>query len=85
MNSIFTPYFTQLSLTASSKKGSCLKTGQHFIFVILYLLLLIKYIFFDALSKILFNFFMYKQQKFDLILIIIMEILFHNVYKIVNK
>ena len=29
----------------SIKFGSCLKTGQHFIFVILYLLLLIKYIF----------------------------------------
>ena len=35
--------------------GSCLKTGQHFIFIILYLLLLIKYIFFDSVSKILFK------------------------------
>ena len=37
--------------------GSCLKTGQHFIFVIIYLLLPIKCIIFDSVSKILFNFF----------------------------
>ena len=72
-------------LDRNKQMGSCLKTGQHFIFVILDLLLLIKYIFFDSVSKILFTLFMYKQQKFDSILIVIMEILFHNVYKIVNK
>ena len=37
--------------------GSCLKTGQHSIFVILYIYLLlpIKYIFYDSVSKILFR------------------------------
>ena len=37
--------------------GSCLKTGQHFNFVIIYLLLPIKCIIFDSVSKILFIFF----------------------------
>ena len=37
--------------------GSCLKTGQHFIFVIIYLLLPINCIILDSVSKILFNFF----------------------------
>ena len=41
------------SVLAMQTIGSCLKTGQHFIFVILYLLLLIKYIFFYSVSKIL--------------------------------
>ena len=36
---------------------------------------------FDSVSKILFKLFMYKSQKFDLIVILIMEILLHNVYK----
>ena len=43
--------------------GSCLKTGQPNIFVIVYLLLHIKYIFFDSVSKILFNFFRYKNRR----------------------
>ena len=37
--------------------GSCLKTGQHFIFVIIYQLLPIKSIIFVSVSKILFIFF----------------------------
>ena len=41
------------SVLAMQTMGSCLKTSQHFIFVILYLLLPIKYIFFDSVSKIL--------------------------------
>ena len=39
------------------RDGSCLKTGQHFIFVIKYLLLPINCIILDSVSKILFNFF----------------------------
>ena len=39
------------------KSGSCLKTGQHSIFVIIYLLLTIKCIIFDTVSKILFFFY----------------------------
>ena len=38
-------------------RGSCLKTGQHLFFVIIYLLLPIKCIIFYSVSKILFNFF----------------------------
>ena len=38
-------------------RGSCLKTGQHSIFVIIYLLLPINFIIFVSVSKILFNFF----------------------------
>ena len=60
--------------------GSCLKTGQHlfcnFIFITAY-----KIYIFDSISKILFKFFMYKSQRYDLIMILIMEILLHNVYK----
>ena len=37
-------------------KGSCLKTGQHFIFVILYLLLLIKYIYLIPYQRYCLNF-----------------------------
>ena len=37
--------------------GFCLKAGQHFIFVIIYLLLPINCIILDSVSKILFNFF----------------------------
>ena len=37
--------------------GSCLKTGQHLFFVIIYLLLPIKCIIFYSVSKILFKFF----------------------------
>ena len=59
--------------------GSCLKTGQHFIFVIIYLLLPIKYIIFDSVSKILFNFLLTI-----IIMILIMNILLHNVYEIIN-
>ena len=43
--------------TNTTTQGSCLKTGQHFIFVIIYLLLPINCIIFDSVSKILFSFF----------------------------
>ena len=56
-----------------------LKTGQHSIFAIIYLLLHIKYKFFDSLSKILFNFFMYKYQRWNIL--DSFKILLHNVYK----
>ena len=56
--------------------GSCLKTGQHFIFI--NLLLPIKCIIFDSVSKILFIFLL------SIIMILIMKILLHNVYKIIN-
>ena len=52
--------------TIISKKGSCLRKGQHSIFVIIYLLLHIKNIFFDSVSKILFNFFMYKNRRWNI-------------------
>ena len=42
---------------ASRDFGSCLKTGQHIIFVIIYLLLNINYVLFYPVSKILFNFY----------------------------
>ena len=61
--------------------GSCLKTGQHFIFVIIYLLLPIKCIIFDSVSKILFIFFLLST---IIIMILILKILLHNVYKIIN-
>ena len=34
---------------------------------------------FDSVSKILFKFVMYKSQKFDLIVILMIEILLHNI------
>ena len=46
--------------TGIIEMASCLKTGQHSIVVIIYLLLPIKYILFDFVSMILFNFFMHK-------------------------
>ena len=58
--------------------GSCLKTGQHFIFAIINLLLPIKCIIFDSVSKILFIFLL------PIIMILIMKIFLHNVYKIIN-
>ena len=58
--------------------GSCLKTGQHFIFTIIYQLLPIKCIIFDSESKILSNFLL------PIIMILIMKILLHNGYKIIN-
>ena len=53
-------YLTQYSLFVLCRNHampSCLKTGQHFIFVIIYLLLPIKCISFYSVSKILFRFF----------------------------
>ena len=61
--------------------GSCLKTGQHFIFVIIYLLLPIKCIIFDSVSKILFIFLLLP---IIIMMILIMKILLHNVHKIIN-
>ena len=46
-------------------RGSCLKTGQHFIFLIMYLLLPINCIIFDSVSKILFNFFIANTNYYD--------------------
>ena len=61
------------------KYGSCLKTGQHFIFVIIiYLLLPIKCIILDSVSKILFIFLLPI-----IIRILILKILLHNVHKII--
>ena len=48
-----------------AREGSCLKTGQHFIFVIIYLLLSIKCIILDSVSKILFNFFIANNNNYD--------------------
>ena len=45
--------------------GSCLKTGQHFIFGIIYLLLPINCIILDTVSKILFNFFIANNNNYD--------------------
>ena len=63
------------------KLGSCLKTSQHFIFVIIYLLLPIK----------LFNFWIPYQRyclffllPIIIIMILIMKIMLHNEYKIIN-
>ena len=64
---------------AQRRTGSCLKTGQRFIFVIIYLLLPIKCIIFDSVSKILFNFLL----PIMIIMILIMKILLHNVHKII--
>ena len=62
--------------------GSCLKAGHHFIFVTIYLLLLINCIVLDSVSKILFNFFLLP--IIIIIMILIMKILLHNEYKIIN-
>ena len=62
------------------EEGSCLKTGQHFIFVIIYLLLPIKCIIFESVSKILFIFLL----PIIIIMILILKILLHNVLKIIN-
>ena len=48
-----------------ARVGSCLKTGQHFIFVIIYLLLPINCIILDSVSKILFNFFIANNNNYD--------------------
>ena len=45
--------------------GSCLKTGQHFTSVIIYLLLPINCIILDSVSKILFNFFIANNSNYD--------------------
>ena len=47
------------------ENGSCLKTGQHFIFVIIYLLLPINCIILDSVSKILFNLFIANNNNYD--------------------
>ena len=70
------PHTTRVSAVV----GSCLKTGQHLFFVIIYLLLPIKCIIFYSVSKILF-----KNLLLPIIMIRLMKILLHNVYKITNK
>ena len=65
----------------TTKSGSCLKTGQHFIFAIINLLLTIKCIIFDFVSKILFIFFIANNNNYDSN---IKNILLHNGYKIIN-
>ena len=62
--------------------GSCLKSGQHLIFVIIYLLLPIKYIFFIPYQRYCLN--LYKS-IIIIIMILIMKILLHYVYKIITK
>ena len=54
--------------------GSCLKTGQHLIFFNYIFITADIYIFFDSVSKILFKIFMYKSQRFYLIMILISSI-----------
>ena len=66
----------------NKNEGSCLKTGQHLIFVIIYLLLPIKCIFLDSVSKILFK--LYKS-IIIIIFLIMKKILLHYVYKIITK
>ena len=68
-----------LVLVFCTKCGSCLKTCQHFIFVIIYLLLPINCIIFDSVSKILFIIFLLP----IIIMILIMKILLHNERKII--
>ena len=68
----------QMSIETVSVEGSCLKTGQHFIFVIINLLLTIKCIIFDSVSKILFIFFIANNNNYDSN---IKNILLHNGYK----
>ena len=68
-------------LDPATLEGSCLKTGQHFIFVIINLLLTIKCIIFDSVSKILFIFFIANNNNYDSN---IKNILLHNGYKIIN-
>ena len=63
-----------------TKSRCCLITGQHFIFAIIYLLLPIKCIIFDSVSKILFIFLL----SIIIIMILMSKILLHNVYKIIN-
>ena len=57
-----------------------MKAGEHFIFVIIYLLQPINCIILDSVSKILFIFFW----PIIIIMILIMKILLHNEYKIIN-
>ena len=72
--------------------GSCLKTGQHFIFLIIYLLLLIISNKYTALLIIYLLLLIKPYQRYCLIfllpiiiiMILIMKILFHNEYKIIN-
>ena len=47
--------------------GSCLKIGQHSIFVIIYLLLPIEYFFFYSVSEILFKFLIYKSRRWNIL------------------
>ena len=68
-------------LDPATLEGSCLKTGKHFIFVIINLLLTIKCIIFDSVSKILFIFFIANNNNYDSN---IKNILLHNGYKIIN-
>ena len=49
----------------------------NYIFITAYII----YIFFNSVSKILYKTFMYWSQRLYLIMILIMEILLHNVYK----
>ena len=62
------PKIYEMMSDGNKKKGSCLKTGQHFIFVIIYLLLPIKciiFVIFDSVSKILFIFFIVNNNNYD--------------------
>ena len=62
---LFVAYFISFFLFVAYFIGSCLKTGQHFIFLIIYLLLPINCIILDSVSKILFNFFIANNNNYD--------------------
>ena len=77
-----------------SYEGSCLKTGQHFVFAIKYyvtsdiwcITLYIYYCLYNIhilipYQRYCLKKFMFKSQRFYLIMILIMENLLHNVYK----
>ena len=62
---IFHPNPNDWHINSPIQLGSCLKAGQHFIFVIIYLLLPINCIILDTVSKILFNFFIANNNNYD--------------------
>ena len=68
------------SMHYTSIFGSCLKTGQHFIFVIIYLLLPINCTIWIPYQRYCLIFLL----PITIIMILIMKILLHNEYKIIN-
>ena len=81
-------YFIVIINDNNKKKtyiGSCLKTGQHSIFVIIHLFLPIIFFYFYSVSKILFQIFYLCYWISLPIMIVKMKIFLHTVYKIFNK